>query len=333
MNQDQWFAWRKGDDLSDGTAVTASIIAQCASGSYGGMYRAVGVRLGLFGNDIDPYFAERGKQWEPALADMTTMATGLFVVGEQAWFQHPTIEWHRATIDGLLAPQQSAGLDEIIAGLELKTRSKANSSKDPWDYWQAQCQWSMHVTGLDTWVLSVGTIDDVNGQLTGFNVHNITSNPGYQQWLCEVADQYRWHVDNESLPVTADADIADVREATKQAHLDATDIVHISADLLDLYEIAKAVETRAKTLKYEAESILRQLIPSRGKTSDGRFIRISEPAMILTDKAKDQLVDDYPELGEVQFIGVRRAQELQPEAVAQARQPLGPRRITIKTIK
>ena len=328
----EWHAWRRGDDLPGRqTAVTGSVIANIDSGAYGGMYAALGQRLGLLTNDISDELADRGHQWEPAIAQTAALFTGWHMVGDQTLLQHPEHPWMRHTTDGLAATADPATWEQVIALAEFKTRYMlARPTDKTWAYWRAQCQWGMMVTGLPQAVLAVGYIDDETGQATGCKIYKIDADIGHQTRLQYLAEEYRRHYTAGEIPYLEGADLDLVKEvntpiANEPGLVELAE--HVAADYLE----AKAEEKRWIAARKAAESNLRQLIGASTEATAGDYqVKVGKPANVVTTEAKNQLMDDFPELATRTFIGSEQAKKLQPDAYAAAGQPIGTRRITIK---
>ena len=343
IHEEAWLAWRRGDDLPDGeTAVTASTVAAAATGKYGGMYAAVAKRLGLLENDIDPALAARGHKWEDAIAQMVHLGTGLHVVGEQAWAENPEHSWMRATTDGFLSPVDPAGIDDLTGVLEIKTRTALATGPQPWDYWNAQIQWQMLVTGLPRAVLAVAYINDVTGCLTGLKLHDIDADYSHQVQLEQFAQDYRWHYANNSLPIREDADLEHVKAVGPAEYSEddvALDSVNLDGDgeswdyLLEVYLSVKAAEKTAEKNRKQIEArilqAMRSIEATSGATETGWKVKLGDPALIVTDEAKAELMASHPEMAEMAFVGSARAKEIDKAAYNAARKPLGARKLTV----
>jgi YqaJ-like viral recombinase domain len=151
LDRDEWLARRL-------TAIGASDVAAARHDIYGGSAKVVGIRIGL--EDPDPIKrdrAERGHRWERPVADGVLAHYGLYVHGEQLHLAHPTQPRWMATPDGLLSPLPEATPEDLVAGLEIKTREIGAAWQ--WDAWETQAGFGCLVSGLPRWLLAVATIE------------------------------------------------------------------------------------------------------------------------------------------------------------------------------
>ena len=192
----------------------ASDIAKAWTGRYGGAASVVAEKIGLVASDINPELADRGHRWEPGIAAGIEAHTGLYVAAagpEQIRLQHRDDPRWCCTPDGLLMPTPEGGLGDVVAGQETKTRGP--HAPWAWDYWLAQPQWSMYVSGLPRWLLVVATIDQDYDPSTGQSTEMLTSityrwveaDPYTQGQMLELAEQLWSHAEARTLPEPTDA--------------------------------------------------------------------------------------------------------------------------------
>lgn len=327
MSDEQWHAWRAA-------GVTASDIARARSGRYGGRYGVVTDKLGLTPPTETTDVMRRGHRWEQAVADAVHTLTGLWVVGEQAWAAHPDHPTHRATIDGLLSPLAEATLDDIVAGLEIKTHG--TTVRPAWDYWAPQVQWQMHVTGTPRTLVAAAEIDDDRDELVALRLRWVDFDPFEVDDLVVLADELWGHVQAGTLP---EPDAASALEVVKAVHVEADG----NADTVDLSDLADDVR-RLGDIKAAVKAVTeeRDLIEARirdrlaattkGTTPDGWRVSLSKPALVLTAYAEAELLAARPDLGRL-VLDRDRAKELAPDLYEAARQPVGARRLTVTAPK
>jgi predicted phage-related endonuclease len=201
-----WARWRA-------QGVGASDVAAIATQKYGGRYAVVAGKLGLGEPVEETAEMARGHAWEQRVADLVQVATGMYVVAEQAWCEHAEHPHRRATVDGFLAPLAECSIDDVIAVLEMKTHGV--DVRPPWDYYQAQVQYQMLVTGIPRALLAVATIDDTDDTLVGMRLVWVDADTFHQSLLAELADEAWAHVQARTLPVP---DTATALDAVKDVH-------------------------------------------------------------------------------------------------------------------
>ena len=191
---DAWHQWR-----SEGWG--ASDIAAAWTGRYGGAYTVVAQKAGRLPTweaDMDTGRMQRGHDLEPAIAAMVQICTGLYVVGEQTWCEHRDEPRHRATVDGFVAEFNDQALSDAIGPVEFKTHGV--DVRPAWDYYEAQVQWQLYVTGFDRAVLAVATVDDSEDRIVGFRVSIIEADPLIQDGLVILARILDDHLADGTLP-------------------------------------------------------------------------------------------------------------------------------------
>ncbi|MCU0261480.1 MAG: YqaJ viral recombinase family protein [Ilumatobacteraceae bacterium] len=322
----QWIAWRLG-------GITASDIARARSGRYGGRYGVVADKLGLTERAENEQM-RRGLRWEQAIADAVHALTGLHVVGEQAWCQHPDYDHHRATVDGFLSPLPEATMADVSAGLEVKTHG--TNVRPAWDYWLPQVQWQMWVTGTPRTLVAAAEIDDDTDELVALRLRWVTFDYLECDDLIVLADELWVHVQTGTLPEpdTATAlDVVKTVHAEADADADTVDLSDMVDELRRLHEIKAAVKavTEERDL-LEARIRDRLAAATKGATPDGWRVSLSKPALVLTAEAEADLLASRPDLGRAVLDRDRARMEV-PDLYAAHRQPVGARRLTLTAPK
>lgn len=315
-------------------------VAQAATGRYGGLYALVGRKLGLIPRDPENAAMRRGHAWETRVSDIAATATGMHVVGEQAWVQHPTMERHRAIVDGFLSATPQAGPSDLAALLEDKTRGAAARGPAPWDYYVAQTQWGLHVCGLDRALVVLAFIDDAadddSTAMRGITLRWIDRDDDLIAGLIEVADRIAWHIDNQTMPDPDDhtsVEAVKAVTATADPSLPAVDLDLIAAQVRrfgELRRAIKAAEDERKNLEITIRATLGDA--TKGVTSDGWSATISAPRQIVTAEAAEQILADHPELGKF-VLDVERAKAEKPDVYSAARTASGARVLTVREPK
>lgn len=327
MSDDQWLQWRR-------QGITASDIARARSGRYGGRYGVVADKLGLTGPTETTEQMRRGLRWEQTIADAVHVVTGLHVVGEQVWCEHPDHPWRKATPDGFLASLPEAVMDEVIAGLEIK--SHGINVRPAWDYWAPQVQWQMHVTGTPRTLVAAAEIDDERDELVALRFRWVDFDPYEVDDLVVLGEELWEHVQAGTLP---EPDTASALDVVKQVHVvadgdaDTVDLSDLADDVRRLGEIKAAVKavTDERDL-LEARIRDRLAAATKGTTPDGWRISLSKPALVLTAEAEAELLAARPDLGRL-VLDRDKAKADAPDLYEAARQPVGARRLTVTAPK
>lgn len=317
-----WLEWRRA-------GVTATEVADAWAGTYGGLYGVVARKLGLTEVEQTAQM-ERGHRWQPVIADAVHVLTGFYVVGEEAWCEHPDHGRYRATVDGFLARELEVSLDEVVAGFECKTRDV--QARPDRDRWRAQVEWQLFVTGLDRALLAEAVIDDTDDTLVSLRLEWIDADPFRAELLAEVADRILGHVDTGTLPEPDTASALDlVKELTAEADETAqvVELEELEEDLarfVELREALKAAEAERDTL----EARIRDRIgPALAGTAPGFKVSLSRPTRVLTREAEAELLDARPDLGRL-VLDRDRAKKEAPDLYEAVRKPAGARRLTVK---
>lgn len=343
QDREAWLAERR-------LGIGASDVAKAATGRYGGATAVVAEKLGIeVGRPISPELADRGHRWEQPIADGVHAHYGLFVAGEQMSMRHPVEPRWRCTVDGLLLPAPSAPLSEVVAGLEIKTRGP--SAPWAWDYWLAQCQWSMLVTARPRWLLAIATIDE-DWDLSTANLTEVVSGVSYR-WVDvdqaegeRLAYLARWlweHVERGELPEPTDAGaLPYVKAANATADVEAP-APNID-DLAELVERRERLQVAMREAEAEARTIEAQLRHRLGQateaaTSDGRWrVRCGQPVRRFTAQSEADFLHLYGDQAEAEGLVVRaldrdRAKAAMPDEYDALRLATPDRRLTVKDLK
>lgn len=325
MTGADWLAWRA-------QGVGASDVAASWSGLYGGAYTVVAKKLGHVVDTIDPELADRGHRWEQPIADAVHALTGLYVVGEQAWAEHPDHPHRRATVDGFLADTPETTLDAVAGLLEIKTKTAGTRTKH--EYHDAQVQAQMHVTGVQRALVAVASIgrDD---QLEHLSVRWVEADPDQQTMLAAEYDRLWSYMQAGVLPdPDGPSAAATVRHVTRHADPDAetVDLEDLADQLAELDSIKQAVK-QVTDRRDELEATIRHRLGSATKgRCDGWTVSYSRNANVLTDAAKDAILVVHPELGRT-ILDVDRAKDVLGDEYDSWKEPAGARRLTIRKKK
>jgi plasmid stabilization system protein ParE len=337
---DDWLAERR-------TRLGASDLAKAATGRYGGAAAAVAEKLGIVADEIDPGLADRGHRWEQPIADGVLAHYGLYVA-EQVMLTAKDNPRHGCTADGLLVPSPEATMADVVAGLEVKTRAPRASA---WDYYRAQSQWSMRVSGLGRWLLAVATIDTDYDLRTGQISEQLTS--VYYEWvnrddyeigrLIDLADWLWDHVERGVLPDPTDAGALPYVKAANMA-VDPTATADLD-DLADLIERREQLRAAAKTAEAEEKTIEAKIRHRMGEATEavaaGRWrVRCGNPVRKFTSQSEADFLELYgaeaAELGVTSTVTVLdrdKAKAEMADQYAALRMVTPDRRLTVKDLR
>lgn len=329
MSDAEWHAWRQGADLPDGAAITASAIARAASGRYGGAYGVVAEHLGLIERPEQNEAMARGHRMEAIITTAAETLTGLHIVGEQTWCQHPTEPAWRATVDGFAAPIPAPTIDDCTHVVEIKTRGIRVSPA--WDYWNAQVQWQLLVTGLPSALLVEAAYDDDAERVASVKLHLIDPDEWAQLALVDLAE---FLLDHMRAGTTPDPD-GGALDLVKQA----TAIADTEAEVVDLSEMADEV-TRLAELKValksgdeEAKALearIRNAVGAATKgTTDAFTVSIARPRRVLTPDGERDLLAERPDLAK-QVLDRDLAKSVAKATYEAHLSPTGARTLTLK---
>ena len=328
MGDEAWHEWRAG-------GWGASDMAAAWTGRYGGAYRVVAEKAGFDRtytyDDNTADRMQRGKDLEPTLAAMVQLATGWFVAGEQTWCEHPDYPRHRATVDGFVVPNTAMDIRDAVGPVEFKTHGV--EVRPAWDYYAAQVQWQLHVTGFATAVLAVAAVDDTTGQLVGFRLSIVEADPLTQAGLVALADILDEHLEAGTLPEPDgdDATTAAVKAVTWTATPDelAVDLTDIEDDVAR-YGAVKEAMAAAKTQLATIENRIRDRIGTAAHGVAGPWrVTYSKPRRVLNE---DRVLEDHPEFAKT-VLDRGAAGEALGKGLDDYREPLGARTLTVRRTK
>ena len=196
-------------------------------------------KLGLVDDHDDTPRQRIGKRMESVLAAEFTDRTGLHVVEEQTWCQHPEYEWARCTVDGMVSerPVGAAEIFEPIGVVEFKTDARFGWPDGIPPAIRAQVIWQMGVTQhLMAWVVVM---------FAGFQVevHEIAWDADAEaDWvfMLAAAAEFWAHVEAQDPPPVDD------HEATTEA---LTIIFRDPAGMVDADDTSRALVRRLQEAK------------------------------------------------------------------------------------
>ena len=319
----EWLEWRRA-------GVTATDVADAAAGTYGGLYAVVARKLGLVTVEQTAAMT-RGHRWQPRIADAVHALTGQFVVGEETWCENRDRGWMRATVDGFLAPAAEATLSEVTAVLEVKTRGVGTRPNR--DRWEAQVQWQMLVTGVDSAVIAEAVVDDVEDAVRSVTLTDVAADPDRQAELVAVGERIRACVAAGKLPTP---DTPDALPVVKAVHASAADRVAALPDLESDVERFAALRAEISALTAErdlVEARIREAVGDATKVRAGGWtVTVSQPARVVPADAAAEFLETHPEFGRT-VLDVDRLRVEAPDLFDGLRVPAGARRMTVKQAK
>lgn len=323
----EWRAWRR-------EGITATDVAKVASGKYGGLWSVLSEKRGeeVVFDDAQLDRMQRGKDLEPVVARMVELGTGLHVGGEETWCEHQGYPERRCTVDGFLLADPGDDLEDAKALLEQKTYD--SEVWPAWDYYRAQVEWQLHVTGFDLAVLAAAAYDAENDICHGPRIELIRPDPLMLSVLLDAADLITRHLEDGTWPDPDGSEEA----AAIIARLHPTPVDVDVVDLSDLADdLAEYAEIKALTSKGGRMDLLSQRIKvaiGDGAVGIGGRIeaRWGAPAQQLDEAA---LLAAHPEFGEpVVVLDKAQAKEVLGEkGLNEFKRPTGSRRLTIKELE
>jgi predicted phage-related endonuclease len=317
MTQDaEWLEWRR-------QGIGGSDIAAAHSGNYGGSYAVVGSKLGLLPPvEVTPQM-ERGHRWEQPIADAVLSLTGYHVVGEQTWCEHQTEPRHRCTTDGFLACTAEATFDDLVAGAEIKTHGR--EVKPDIGAYEAQCQWLMHVTGLDRVLLAIARIDDGDDTLMSLRLIWIERDEALIFELTTLAGELLAHVDAGTMPEPTASAIDAVRIVNAESDGSTADLSVMADDIARWVEAEQDLATLTEWVDTTKARVRHAMgMATTGRAGNGWQVTISKPSKILTAEAEAEILSSHPELG-VMVLDKNRAKLEVPDLVESLREAKGAR--------
>lgn len=148
----EWHAWRARHIGGSDIAVVAGL------NPWASRWALWQRKRGLLPYEAEPADADREQRFrlahdhEATVAREFALLSGLHIVGEQTWCEHPTHKHHGCTVDGFVTESPTSSIDDALGVAEVKTTAAPGWPTLP-DWVLAQAQWQMHVTGLGhAWV-------------------------------------------------------------------------------------------------------------------------------------------------------------------------------------
>lgn len=327
-SEDEWLAWRLA-------GVTASDIAAAVTGSYGGLYGVVAKKRGLYIDDRNIAQKDRGHRWEPAVTAAVEALTGLWVCGEQIGIEHDRDPRWKATPDGLLSTEQYEPTGATLEAL-LEVKSTGVGQPAKWDYYQAQVEWSLMVSGLPRALIALATIDDSDDTIRDLRFRWVDADHWTAEAYVEIAETIWQHVEDGTLPDPDGAEALDIVKAVTSradAAVDAVDLTDLE-DTISVRDEWKAEKARLEKAIDHADAIIRARLgpATKGRTAGGWKVSLSEPAKILTDGGKAWLLEQRPDCGVLE-LDRRRLEADDPDLVEKAKERAGARTLRVTAPK
>lgn len=334
MTADDWHTWRNG-------GWGASDMAAAWTGRYGGAYRKVAEKAGRLTDDAPDEATQdrmdRGKDLEPTLAALVELTTGWFVVtermaGDDLWMEHRTNPRHRATLDGLAVHDLALPLTDAVAVVEFKTHG--TETRPAWDYFHAQVQWQLHVTGMDTAVLAVAAVDDLTGRIENLRLTTVDADLLLQASLVALADEMDAHLHAGTLPDPDGSDMATA--AVKALTWTATPDDVMAVDLSDLEDrvarlgTVKEALAAAKAELAETENMVKDRMGYAAHGVAGEWRVTYGKARRVLDE--DRVLADHPEFAKT-VLDRKAAEAALGKGLDDYRDPLGARPLTVRRAK
>lgn len=326
---EHWHAWRSGADLPDRCAVTATAVAKAASGRYGGAYAVVAEHLGIVEKPEQNAAMERGQRLEPVITTAAEVLTGLHIVGEQQWCQHPERAELRATVDGFASDLPAPTIAECSHVVEIKTRGV--DVRPAWDYWNAQVQWQLLVTGLPQAMLVEAAYDDAAERVASVRIHLIDRDDLTMIGLLDIADTLLAHMRSGTLPDPDGNALETVKHVMAVVDPDAevVDLTEMAGDVARLAELkaaGKVIDDESRTL----EARIRNAVGAATKgVCDGYELTISRPRRTLTKDGAAALLAERPDLAKT-VVDTDLAKNIAKDAYEAHLTATGARALTIK---
>jgi predicted phage-related endonuclease len=323
----------------------ASDMANALTGTYGGGVSVVADKLGYDTDDRKNLKEkQRGHDWEERIADAVHILTGCYIHAEQSHIVAAHDPRAMCTVDGLVDDRaEIMHVDDAEGVLEIKTHDEHIDAK--WDYFEAQCQWQMYVTGKQ-WVLLVVvkfvTDPTTERVLPQFNPQIVHRDDYLIGILVDLADQLWAHVEAGTLPEPDEfTPVELVREVHRhglslQDHKgrevinETIDIDPLAGDL-ERYKIVCKAHSALEDEKHDIEKRLRTHMDGAvlAQTSDGRWqLRVGRPIAKFTTDSEDDALGMMPDYSRTVLDRARFKLE-QPELHEALKRPTNDRRVTV----
>lgn len=322
-----WLEWRA-------EGITATDVAEAASGTYGGAYAVVARKLELTPPVEQTPQMARGHRWQTRIADAVHTLTQFYVVGEEAQFEDPMDPRWRATLDGLLArvPEVDTMAD-VVGVLEIKTTGKG--SRPDRARWEDQVQWQLMVTELPMGVIAHVVVDDTDDTFVRLELMTVLADEVRQRYLVSLAEDMWRHIQAGTLPEPEQGSALPVvkevwRHADSDEPLPTLDDMQVIVDeFVTLRDSMKRLADRKDWL----EAIIRDRVGSAPGAAGGRYkVSVSQPAKVLTAAGEAELLAQRPDLGRM-VLDRDRAKTEAPDLYESLREPIGARRLTVKQLE
>lgn len=147
-NDTEWSEWRRnGIGGSDVGAILGL-------SSFSSPWKVFAEKTGMLPPSESTQRQEIGHLMEPVIGELFKRETGLVVVGEQTWLQHPTQPWRRCTVDGFSAEAaDTVSIEDATGVVEYKSDGRFSWPDGLPDSIRCQAVWNLGVSGLErTWV-------------------------------------------------------------------------------------------------------------------------------------------------------------------------------------
>lgn len=327
----EWLAWRKG-------GITASDVARCHTGRYGGSPMAiVAEKLGIAEPTEVTDAMTRGLRLEVPITAAVANLRGTHVGYTQAWLQHADRPTHRATIDGVLLPHADAEIGEMLGIVEIKTVGQHVPS--PWDYYEVQTQWQMHVADADVALVAVAVVSDEDepDEIVSLKFKTIKRDDQLIAELVELADTlWSWVERGEVPPPSAPGDLEVVKYLTREHDSDA-ETVQLDQHLSLIAQRVELAERRDE-ITDELDTINATLAAAIGSatkgTAPGFTISYSAPRKVLTTEGERAVLDLRPDLGVLRLNrAAAKADPIAAELITKHQEPAGARVLTVRKKK
>lgn len=327
----EWLAWRKG-------GITASDVARCHTGRYGGSPMAiVAEKLGIAEPTEVTDAMTRGLRLEVPITAAVANLRGTHVGYTQAWLQHADRPTHRATIDGVLLPHADAEIGEMLGIVEIKTVGQHVPS--PWDYYEVQTQWQMHVADADVALVAVAVVSDEDepDEIVSLKFKTIKRDDQLIATLVELADTlWSWVERGEVPPPSAPGDLEVVKYLTREHDSDA-DTVNLDGHLSLIVRRAELAE-RKDEVEAELDTINATLVAAIGSatrgTAPGFTVSYSVPRRVLTADGEREVLRLRPDLAVARLDrAAAKADKAAAELIKRHQEPVGARVLAVRTKK
>jgi predicted phage-related endonuclease len=330
MDRADWLQWRR-------EGVTATEVAKATTGYYGGMLSVLADKRATETGEANASM-NRGLAWEDTITAAAEHLIGVHIVGEQMMVECESDRRWRATIDGLASVTPETTFSDAIGIVEIKTR--APHVKPAVEYWTAQVQWQMLVTGKrQAWIVEAvivgGETDDPGvklGACEAIRVRHVEADPTHQAVLVDAAERIWQHLQDGTTPPPVTGDDLDAVKVLTAAHTpgaEPVDLADLEADIAR-FDALKAAEKELKAERDLIEARLRHAVADRTVgVAAGWKVTVAKPRRVLTDAGRAILGEMFPNARTVtvDVDTIKRADKAAYESVLE---PIGARTITVR---